>query len=298
MRLRTRHAGGVATLNDVTSEQTIFELKQKIVQVIGLSSTNTIQISGGYPPKTISDDTLTLQESGLRDGDTLNIKTVENTSQEPQVQSLKEGVVQTAHGFLTLRTMEDDNSCLFRSIGYVLCRDTTMSNELRNVIVERIKSDPVSYPDVVLGQDRDAYIQWIQKPTSWGGAIELSIFSTHFGVEIDSIDVQTGRVDKFGEGSFSEKVLIVYSGIHYDALALAPTNDSPAEFDQTRFSAADNDIIIAAKAISDSLRKSHKYTDVANFTLRCEQCKSGLKGEKDAQNHAATTGHTRFVEYQ
>ncbi|KAG1440514.1 hypothetical protein G6F56_011888 [Rhizopus delemar] len=119
MRLRARHAGGVITLSDVTSEQTIFELKQKIAQVVGLSSANTIQI--------------------------------ENTSQEPQVQSLKEGVVQTAHGFLSLRTMEDDNSCLFRSIGYVLCRDTTMSNELRNVIVERIKSDPVSYPDVVLG---------------------------------------------------------------------------------------------------------------------------------------------------
>lgn len=63
--------------------------------------------------------------------------------------------------------------------------------------------------------------------------LELAIFSTYFGVgkqlinsvldglvmtnihgpEIDSIDVQTGRIDKFGEGLFDERVLIVYSGI-------------------------------------------------------------------------------------
>lgn len=44
----------------------------------------------------------------------------------------------------------------------------------------------------------DKYIQWIQKPNSWGGAIELAILSSYFQVEIDSIDVQTGRIDKFG----------------------------------------------------------------------------------------------------
>ncbi|KAG1163191.1 hypothetical protein G6F37_001456 [Rhizopus arrhizus] len=177
MRLRVRHADGVATLGDISSDQTILVLKQKIISAIGLSSTQTIQISGGYPPKTISDDTIIIQNSGLRDGDTLNVKIVGNsTPQEPQnavsqVQNLREGVVQTSNGFLTLREMKDDNSCLFRSIGYVLCRDTTMSAELRHAIVERIKADPVSYPDIVLGQDRDKYIQWIQKPTSWGGAI-------------------------------------------------------------------------------------------------------------------------------
>jgi hypothetical protein len=51
-------------------------------------------------------------------------------------------------------------------------------------------------------------------------------------LEIDSIDVQTGRIDKFGkliysiyctathsfsgEGSYDERVLIVYSGIRND----------------------------------------------------------------------------------
>ncbi|PHZ14864.1 OTU-domain-containing protein [Rhizopus microsporus ATCC 52813] len=229
MRLRIRHANGIATLNNVSNEQTIAELKQQILQTLQLSSTYGIQISGGYPPKPITDDTLVIQSSGLRDGDTLNVKItestvqqVETTSSESSLKLVKEGVVQTPNGFLTLRTMEDDNSCLFRSIGYVLSRDTSIANELRHVIVERIKADPISYPDVLLGNRfknsslLEKYIQWIQKPTSWGGAIELSIFSSFFNVEIDSIDVQTGRIDKFGEGSYDERVLIVYSGIRND----------------------------------------------------------------------------------
>ena len=31
--------------------------------------------------------------------------------------------------------------------------------------------------------------------------------------------------------------------------------------------------------------------------LRCEQCKKGLTGEKEAQAHAKETGHVRFGEY-
>lgn len=95
----------------------------------------------------------------------------------------------------------------------------------------------------------DKYIEWIQKQNSWGGAIGKLFFffvcvqfvnkeyracniiftfpnrydaffcdgrhvdSTQYIIEIDSIDVQTGRIDKFGEGSYDERVLIVYSGI-------------------------------------------------------------------------------------
>ncbi|RCH83517.1 ubiquitin-specific protease otu1 [Rhizopus azygosporus] len=311
MRLRIRHANGIATLNNVSNEQTVAELKQQILQTLQLSSTYGIQISGGYPPKPITDDTLVIQNSGLRDGDTLNVKITENTVQQVETTSsessfklVKEGVVQTPNGFLTLRTMEDDNSCLFRSIGYVLSRDTSIANELRHeskLIPSHILMScwvKKENPSLL-----EKYIQWIQKPTSWGGAIELSIFSSFFNVEIDSIDVQTGRIDKFGkllysiyctatysfsgEGSYDERVLIVYSGIHYDALALSPASDSPPEFDQTRFPVTDSYILDAAKEITESLRRGHKYTDVANFTLRCEQCKTGLKGEKDAHNHAA-----------
>ncbi|KAI8987023.1 hypothetical protein BDB01DRAFT_784306 [Pilobolus umbonatus] len=206
--------------------------------------------------------------------------------------------IPTENGYLVLRPMEDDNSCLFRSIGYLISRDVTMATQLREVIANVIRDNPSDYSSAALGQPRDQYIQWIQKKDSWGGAIEIAIFSDHFGVEIDSIDVQTGRIDQFGKGKHQNRVLLLYSGIHYDALALAPTADSPTDFDTTWLSVEDASIDKAASEMARRLRQKHQYTDMANFTLKCEQCNTNLKGEKDAQEHAKTTGHTRFAEYQ
>ncbi|KAI7908046.1 uncharacterized protein BX663DRAFT_424550 [Cokeromyces recurvatus] len=263
MRIRIRHANGMATLSNVSAEQTVLNLKQEISNLLNLTSSQDVQISGGYPPKpiTITSNNVSLVEAGIRDGDTLNIKVIESTIPQQQITTsqrslIKEGLIETPHGFLTLRVMDDDNSCLFRSIGklcYVIRNNTFITQELRQVIVEGIKADPVMYSDATLGQPKDKYMEWILKPNSWGGAIE-----------IDSIDVQTGRIDKFD----------------YDALALAPASDSPLEFDQTRFSTDDESVLTAAKLLVDDLRKKHKYTDVANFTLKCEECKIGLKGEK------------------
>lgn len=60
---------------------------------------------------------------------------------------------------------------------------------------------------------RDEYIRTILKPSTWGGAIELAIFSKHFQTEIDSFDVLSGRADKFGEGQYDSRCVLVYSGI-------------------------------------------------------------------------------------
>lgn len=37
---------------------------------------------------------------------------------------------------------------------------------------------------------------------------ELAVLSQYYGVEIDSIDVQTGRIDRFGEFMQKRKVII------------------------------------------------------------------------------------------
>ncbi|CAO3615061.1 unnamed protein product [Cunninghamella echinulata] len=195
--------------------------------------------------------------------------------------------VPAAGGFLVQRVMDDDNSCLFRSIGYVLERDhLTTVNKLRQVVAKVIEDDPETYSDATLGQTRAKYIEWICKENSWGGAIELSIFSKYFDIEIASIDVQTGRIDRYGEGSYNERVFVLYSGIHYDAIAFAPIEDSPPEFDQTRFPVEDESIFKAVQNLASVLRRDHKYTDTANFTLKCETCQTGLVGEKDAHTHA------------
>lgn len=83
------------------------------------------------------------------------------------------------------------------------------------------------------------YIATISKPTSWGGAIELSILATHYSAEIASVDVETGRIDRFAPGEFGSpsgmRAILVYSGIHYDAATLAPMVDAPPEWHQTMF---------------------------------------------------------------
>ncbi|ORZ18821.1 hypothetical protein BCR42DRAFT_449960 [Absidia repens] len=302
MRLRVRHPQGVLTVEDLTPEQSVESLCKAIESLIGLSSEKWVQVSGGFPPKPITDRNISLQSAGIKNGDALNVTLVDpppSLRNVMPVSTSSSPAIAVRDGFLVQRVMDDDNSCLFRSIGYVLERDSsTMVHALRQVVAQAIQDDPETYLDVLLGQPRSKYIEWIKKDTSWGGAIELSIFSKHYNVEIVSVDVQTGRMDRFGEGAFSERVFILYSGIHYDALALSPMENCSNEFDETRFPASNDDsLLLAAQELASVLRRDHKYTDVANFSLKCENCQTGLVGEKDAQAHAMSTGHTNFVEY-
>ncbi|KAI8379125.1 ubiquitin thioesterase OTU1-like protein [Radiomyces spectabilis] len=294
MRVRIRHPQGSITLTNLQAEYTIAQLREAIAQAIHITTPQSIRVSGGYPPKGFTDDSATLQACGLRDGDTLNVTLTETTNVPSPAP-----VAQTTTTTTTLPFDPQTMEAVQMRGGILRVRhDIQVANELRKVIAACIGENPAIYSDVMLGQERGKYMEWIQKSSAWGGAIELSIFSQHFGIEIDSIDVQTGRIDKFGEGAYAERVLILYSGIHYDAVGLAPTIDSPPDFDQTRFPVGDDALLPAAQKLAEILRKKHKYTDVATFTLKCQQCQKGLKGEKDAQAHASATGHTHFVEYE
>ena len=101
-----------------------------------------------------------------------------------------------------------------------------------------------------------------------------------------------------GDGKFKTHAFVLYSGIHYDAVALSPDENASNEFDLTIFddSMADS-VTQAVSALSERLRKLHKYTDLANFSLKCGICNTGLKGQNEAQDHAMKTGHTKFTEY-
>ena len=114
-------------------------------------------------------------------------------------------------------------------------------------------SDPINYSEPILGRDPNAYATWIKTKNSWGGAIELAIFSSYFktgitsvyefkfeNIEIASIDIATLQVDLFGqENNYSDRIIVLYSGIHYDAVALSPLESGPLEFDQTKFNVND-----------------------------------------------------------
>ena len=115
------------------------------------------------------------------------------------------------------------------------------------------------------------------QPSSWGGAIELSILASHYNAEIASIDVETGRIDRFqpSTGKASQRAVLIYSGIHYDAATLAPMADAPADFHQTMFpiegeDAQTDNVLKAASKLVDILRAKHSYTNTTTFDLRCE----------------------------
>ena len=144
---------------------------------------------------------------------------------------------------------------------------------------------------IIYSKPVEEYIQAISKPDTWGGAIELSIFSTHYQTEISSFDISSGRLDRFGESeNYSQRCLLVYSGIHYDALSLSPLPDAPEAFHTTVFPVHDDSVLDAARVLVKKLKDQHYYTDTATFDLRCGVCGEGLKGEKGAREHAMNTG--------
>ncbi|KAG5463258.1 MAG: hypothetical protein BJ554DRAFT_644 [Olpidium bornovanus] len=59
----------------------------------------------------------------------------------------------------------------------------------------------------------------------------------------------------------------------------------------------DDVTLVGALELARMLQKKRLFTDLGGFSLRCDVCKAGLKGQKEAQAHAQATGHTSFVEY-
>ena len=57
--------------------------------------------------------------------------------------------------------------------------------------------------------------------TQCTGAVDIAILAQHYKTEIVVFDTQTLRIDRFGQdGNYRQRVLLIYDGIHYDALAL------------------------------------------------------------------------------
>ena len=73
---------------------------------------------------------------------------------------------------------------------------------------------------------------------------------------------------------------------------------APPELDVSVFEASDDVAAREAEALVGELHRQRKFTDTASFTIRCLVCQRGLKGEKEALEHAKTTGHTNFAEYK
>ncbi|KAK1615098.1 hypothetical protein QYE76_020615 [Lolium multiflorum] len=206
-------------------------------------------------------------------------------------------------GVVVRRVIPSDNSCLFNAIGYVMEHNRNKAYELRQVIAAAVASDPEKYNEVFLGKPNEAYCAWILDSEKWGGAIELSILSEYYGREIAAYDIQTTRCDLYAqEKNYSERAMLIYDGLHYDALAMSPFEGAPEEFDQTIYPVDRNRSIGPVEGLALNLAKEanrkRSYTDTGSFTLRCGVCQIGVVGQKEAVEHAQATGHVNFQEYK
>ncbi|KAJ8586102.1 OTU-domain-containing protein [Rhizopogon salebrosus TDB-379] len=329
--IRLRHPKGVTTLQVDLDNASVQDLQQQIYEISEILPSQQ-EIRSGYPPLSLTIiPELPLSSLGLKSGDQVIVnqtvsssarapssppKATPVSSQPPQASLSRSNSgrpassssdpdhVDTPNGVLVHRIVPDDNSCLFSSVALIFEQDIRKAQKIRQVVADGIRADMETYNEAILGLSRDNYIATILKPSTWGGAIELGVLARHYGTEIASIDVETGRVDRFEpplETSTGNRCILVYSGIHYDAASLAPMVDAPPEWHQTVFPIISTDeedpILSAAKKLATVLRGKKAYTNTATFDLKCEDCGQGLKGEKDARVHAQQTGHLRFGEY-
>lgn len=216
--------------------------------------------------------------------------------QNPDMSEPPEIFIADVGGTMLLRIMPDDNSCLFRAISSAVMSDLDAVTELRSIVAETIQADPITFNKAVLdNKEPSSYCRWIRSQDSWGGQVELLILSQHFGVEICSIDVQSLRVDRYNEGA-EKRCFVVYSGIHYDTIALSLPGMTPEE-DVKQFEAPIKDELLPkAVELCRKLQEKHYYTDTSGFRLRCNDCGATLVGERGATEHASSTGHYNFGE--
>ncbi|RAH71014.1 ubiquitin-specific protease OTU1 [Aspergillus aculeatinus CBS 121060] len=330
MRIRIRGPTGQSTVS-LDDEANVDVLRRQITESTGLSDYDVkygypqikpLSLEGFPPNQKLSDLGMTLngeqlivtRKEGSLPSDTSRDQHKTTTDRQQPLNGLladktpNEGSDDPPeipspehHGTFVLRIMPDDNSCLFRAISSATMAGVDVMTELRSVVAQTIQANPDLYTEAVLEKKPDDYCQWIQNEDSWGGGIELSILSKYFDIEICSIDVQTLRVDSFNEGP-SMRCIVVYSGIHYDTIALSPSSppyshaDVPADFDTKVFDANDPLVLKKSLALCKVLQERHYYTDTAGFRLRCNTCGGTFVGERGATQHAEQTGHVDFGE--
>jgi ubiquitin thioesterase OTU1 len=198
--------------------------------------------------------------------------------------------------------MPDDNSCLFRALGTCLLGSSVDGVvELRDNVASAIQADPSRWNAGILNALPDTYCRQIKSPDTWGGDIDIAILAEYWGICVRNISVQDGHVYSYNEDA-ENMCIIVYSGIHYDAIALSPSEPpftratAPMDWDVKQFRTDDTLVLGKAKELVARLREQHYFTDTAGFALRCGVCGWTGHGERAAEKHGMETGHAKFEE--
>jgi ubiquitin thioesterase OTU1 len=310
--LRIRHSGGSVQVNTLGPTSSIYDLKTAVSKLLNYPISSII-LKTGFPPKYLDlPESTTIENAEIYSGETIlvevdeskvaptvvKLETKKADAQKADTKIPKDQVPNTDGMIMVRRIIPADNSCLFNSIAYALenkAKDKV--NDLREVIAGYIMSDPQKYNEVVLEKTPQAYMDWILKSTSWGGAIELEILSKYYKVEICAIDLVSLSTHFFGQDmKYSKRIYVLYDGIHYDILARNISEDLDLMPDICTFKPDDSSALNGALWIAKDLHNKKEFTDVHNFSLECGVCYSKFVGEKDALDHGKTTGHYNFHE--
>lgn len=317
LSLRIKSREGQHVISDLGSGSSICSLKQRVSQLTHIP-VYALRLLQGFPPRPldIADEQQTLAALRLTAGDVLIAEEEQQVSEEEanrrneEIQERLQGGAPAPQrgpvcsavpdGILMRRVVPANNSCLFTSIDFVVQQRDAVhldsAKPMRKIIAAIVADDPETYSNAFLGKSNQFYRKWILSKETWGGAIEISILSQHYSVEIDVVDTQTGRIDRFGEDRFyAHRVLLIYDGIHYDPLVLEPAVGDGRP--QTMFPTSDEGLLGQALQLAAEAKAARQYTDVVRFSLRCLVCQTALRGQTEAQAHAKTTGHINFGEF-
>ncbi|KAG6960535.1 hypothetical protein JG687_00008177 [Phytophthora cactorum] len=226
----------------------------------------------GYPPKMLEGSgESTLTSLGVRTGSVLVLKEAPETGgAQPKTKSV-----------FIRRVMPADNSCLFHSIGYALGKGREGNGPvMRQLIKDTILADPEKYSEVFLGRPVYEYCAWIMDDKSWGGEIELSILSTYYQVEMVVFDVTSMSRLCYGEDQgFTQRLFLLYDGIHYDLVVEAPSITASESQDVTLFAINNFSKVERASEVAVEAHQKHEFTDVSRFSIMCLVCRSTFVGQ-------------------
>ncbi|KAE8895330.1 hypothetical protein PF005_g891 [Phytophthora fragariae] len=289
MNFKVTFAGGTSMkLMGLPDDITLDGLRAQLFEKTSIPPQDQ-HVMTGYPPKMIEGPgDSTLSSLGVRTGSVLVLKEAPNAG----------GAQAKSTTVFMRRVMPADNSCLFHSIGYALGKGREGNGPMmRQLIRDTILADPEKYSEVFLGRPVYEYCAWIMDDKSWGGEIELSILSTYFKVEMVVFDVTSMSRLCYGEDQgFTQRMFLLYDGIHYDLVVEARSASASESQDVTLFAINDFTKVERASEVAVEAHQKHEFTDVSRFSIMCLVCRSTFVGQREALAHSEATDHQQFGE--
>jgi ubiquitin thioesterase OTU1 len=183
---------------------------------------------------------------------------------------------------------------LFSSIAYLYDRATfneSSQHIYRNMIVEHLCNN--EFDESLLDLPKNEYINAIADPSKWGGGIEIKIFTEILKLQIAVVDVQTNRIDLFGQDkAYTNRIFILYNGIHYDPLVMNSDVGADPSTDITIFDSNDNEKFDMMKCLVLEYKNQGDYVEF--YCLECKSCPEKFKNENEAVEHSINYNHWEF----